>query len=156
HLARAQSRVSEFIDKALDVGGAAIERGSRYDGARQGKTLNSLSRPFGTDLGTRKAPDLFGVGLEENFEESATQAVRDPLFEMLFRQSRMKLRVGVTPDDAQRIPDAEPSKGVPCLERVVEVLPVVMDPRQARNRNELRPEQLVPQRLNRPDLCEEP
>ena len=55
-----------------------------------------------------------------------------------------------------RVDQAEAAQRVAGLQRVVEELAVVVDARQARHRDELVAEDLVPERLHRLDLGEEP
>ena len=54
-----------------------------------------------------------------------------------------------------RVPDAEPAERVGRLQRIVEELAVVVDAREARHRDELVAEDLVPELFDGRDLGEE-
>ena len=68
---RSALRIVEFVDQGLDHG-APGPRGLRQegvlDGREQREPLDPLRRPLGHDLVAGDAPDLLGVGLEEDLE----------------------------------------------------------------------------------------
>ena len=74
HLARAEPRILELVDQRLDRRRRACSATWREDRARERETLDALRRPFRADLGARNAPDLLGVGLEEDLDTAACRS----------------------------------------------------------------------------------
>ena len=58
------------------------------EGRSQRESLDALHRPVGGDLAATHAPDLFGVGLEEDAEKPFTKLIDYPLLEISWRGIR--------------------------------------------------------------------
>ena len=154
HLARAVARVVELADQRLDlVALVAEERG--LGGAEEGQALDPLGGPLGADLRGRHAPDLLGVGLEEEVEEALAEAVGDPLLEGVLAALRLDLRPEVGEHAARQLDRAELLDHVRAAQRVVEELLVPVDARHARALEELLAHDLVPEVVDLLDLGEE-
>ena len=52
-------------------------------GGPQREALDALRTPLCADLDAGRAPDLLGIGLEEDAVELLPKAIRNPLFECL-------------------------------------------------------------------------
>ena len=154
HLAGAEARVVELRDEALDlVVLVAEERGLR--GGEERQPLDALRRPLGADLGRRDAPDLLGVRLEEELEQPAAEAVRDPVLERVVDLVAAGRSAGVRRHAARQLDRAELADHVGAAQRVVEVAVVPVDPRHPRAPQELVAEHLVPERVDLDRLREE-
>ncbi len=70
--------VLELLDEGGDLGLVALGEHGVDHGVQQRQVLDPLRRPVGGDLGGRDAPDLLGVGLEEDAVEPAPEAGRHP------------------------------------------------------------------------------
>ena len=84
------------------------------------------------------APDLLGVGLEEDLEELAAEPIDDPVLEGPLGPDRPQAGLEVAQQDAGGANGAELPEGVDGLERVMEELAVVVDAAQPRAGDELR------------------
>ena len=115
----------------------------------------ALRRPLRTNLSAGYTPHLFRVGLEEQLVESLPETIRNPLFKVLFDRAREHVRLEIARADHGGLDEPQTPQGVHGLQGVVEELAVVVDPRQPPHRDEVVPEDLVPQRLDGRDLREE-
>ena len=84
-----------------------------------------------------------------------SEAVRDPLLEVLFDRVRLVMPFHVAQHDPQSVDRTEPAQRVGRLERVVKEPAVVMNAGEPWDRNEFRPENLVPEIFDRLDFREE-
>ena len=100
-----------------------------------------------SDPGT---PQTFcGVRGEERVVEAAAEVHGDEVLERLdVVPDRRQLAARVRERAQRRLDDAEPDDDVRGLERIREVLAVVVDPREARPDQELLVEDLLPQPLH--------
>ena len=104
----------------------------------------------------RDAPDLLGVGLEEELVEALAEAVGDPLLEVVLGALAAAAR-GHGRRGRQRVSSIGPSflmTSVP-LQRIVEELAVPVDARHARAQQELLAHDLVPEVVDLLGLGEE-
>jgi hypothetical protein len=106
-------------------------------------------------ISPRHAPDLLGVALEEDLEEPAPEAVRDPLLEGALLAVGEQLGPQPARSDAQRLQRTEAEQRVHRLERVVEEAAAVIDPREPRADQELLAKDLLPELADVGDLGEE-
>ena len=98
----------------------------------------------------RDAPDLLGVGLEEGPVEAPAEAGGDPALEVVLVLGRPDPHPEVGQHAEERLDEAEVAQRVEGLERVVEVLAVVVDPAHPGPEHEvLVVEDLVPELLDR-------
>ena len=75
-------RVLELLDQGGDLLLVALRAGWRsIDGLAERQVLDALRGPVGRDLVGRHAPDLLGVGLEEDAVEAPAEARRRPALE---------------------------------------------------------------------------
>ncbi len=81
HLAGAEAGIEKIADERLGRRRGFLALEGADDSLAQGKSLDALRGPVGADLVAGNAPDLFGVGLEEDLEEPLAEAVGDPLGE---------------------------------------------------------------------------
>src|SRR5207302_1047529 len=121
----------------------------------EGEVLDALRGPLRTHLGAGNPPDLLRVGAEEALVEPPPEPRRDPVLERLGGAASPQETREERERATHRLDEPELADDVPRLEWVVEVVPAVVDPREARPSEELLTEQLVPQRLDRLQLREE-
>ncbi len=155
HLPRTESGVLELMNQRLDRRATPVERGGREDRPGEREPLDPLGRPLRPDLGAGHAPDLLGVGLEEDLEEPLPEPIGDPLFEVFLHRVGTPVPAEVAQHHPHGLDHAEPSKRVAGLEGIVEILPIVENPGHARHGDELVPQNLVPEVEHRSDLGEE-
>ncbi len=154
HLAGAVAGVVELGDQRLDLVAPVAEEG-RLRRREERQALDPLGRPLGADLGGRDAPDLLGVGLEEEVEQALAEAVGDPLLERVLRPLGLDGGPQVGEPGAGQLDRAELADHVGAVERVVEELLVPVDARLARALEELVAHDLVPEVVDLPVLGEE-
>src|SRR4029078_6223957 len=77
HLAGAEARGVELVDKRLDLVVAVAHEGG-LRGRPEGQALDPLGGPLGAQLGGRDTPDLLGVDLEEVVVDAPSEAVSYP------------------------------------------------------------------------------
>ena len=141
HLAGTEPRILKLVDQGLDhLALARLEPPEQavHDRRDQAQALDPLRRPVGRDLAGRHAPDLLGVGLEEDLEEHAAEPIDDPVLEASLGPDRLQSGLEVAEQDPGRTPRTELPERVDRLERVVEELAVVVDPAQPRAGDEAR------------------
>ena len=160
HLAGAEPGVLEAVDQRLDdlalpLRLAGAPKRPLDDRLDQAQPLDPLRGPVGRDGVGGHPPDLLGVGLEEDLEEDAAEAVDDPVLEAPLGPDRPQPRLDVARQDAGRAHRAELPEGVGRLERVVEELAVVVDAAQPRPGDELVAEDLAPDAVDLVALGEE-
>ena len=127
HLAGAETWILEPVDEGLDGLRALLELRGVQDRLGQAEPLDPLRGPFGANLGARDAPHLFRVRLEEDLEEPLPEPVRDPLLEVFLDGIRLEVPADVAGYAQERIPEAEAQQGVLGLQRIVEILPAVVN-----------------------------
>ena len=99
----------------------------------QAQALDALRSPLGGDLIARRAPDFFGVALEEGEVELASEAVDEEVFEALLFFDRAHARRRVADADPDHPHRAEILDGVAAeLDGVVEELAQIVDAALAR------------------------
>ena len=156
HQPRPRLRVLELLDQAGDVLLVAARQERVDDRGGQVQVLDALRRPVGLDVGGRAPPQLLGVGLEEDAVEPPAEARGRPPLERRLVLGRAHPHPGVGQDAEDRLDEPEVAQGVHGAQRVVEQLPVVVDPAHPRAQDELvLGEDLVPQRLDLGHLGEE-
>jgi hypothetical protein len=155
HLPRTQPRVLKGVDQASDGPRALVERRSRQDRLRERKALNALGRPLSPNLAAGHSPDLLRIRLEKGFVQPLAKAVGDPLLEGFLVGVGTPVPPQVAQKDQRGIPWTQAAKRVARLQRVVEEHAVVVDSGKARHGDELFPQDLAPQRLDRFELREE-
>ena len=144
----------EFLDQRRRRRPAEVERAQ--DRLAEREVLDPLRRPLGTDLRAGNAPHLLRVRGEERVVEPGAEVPRDPLLEGLrLRAGGADAAAEVREGTERRLDDPEAGDDVAGLERVGEVLPVVVDAREARPDEELVAHHLVPEPLDLPELREE-
>jgi hypothetical protein len=148
-----EARVVELLDQGLDGLLGLEEHGQEHGLERE--PLDPLGRPLGAQLGAGDAPDLLGVGLEEDREETVPEAVGHPLLEGVLLLVGPDLPAQVAQHHQDRLDDPEAHQGVERLERVVEEAVVVEDPRHAGPAQELAAEHLLPDLVHLVHLGEE-
>jgi hypothetical protein len=144
----------ELVDQRLDLVALVAEEGG-LGGGEEAQSLDPLRRPLGADLGGRHAPDLLGVGLEEELEQPLAEPVGHPLLEVVLAALGLHDRPQVRQPDAAELDRTELAHDVHAVERVVEELPVPVDPGHARPQEELLAHDLVPERVDLLGLREE-
>jgi hypothetical protein len=154
HLAGAEAGVVELVDERLDLVALVAHEGG-LGGRPERQALDPLRGPLGADLGGRDAPDLLGVGLEEEVEQPLAEAVRDPLLEVLLAPLGLHERPQVREAGAHELDGAELLDHVRAAERVVEELAVPVDARHARALEELLAHDFVPEVVDLLGLREE-
>src|SRR5262249_14131440 len=92
HLTRTQTRIAKPVDQRLGDLAAALAEKSVADRAAERQVSDALRCPVRRELLRRDPPHFFGVGLEEDFEETLAKAVGDPLLEVIFDRIRIELR----------------------------------------------------------------
>ena len=163
HHARTLAGILERLDERLDllaVGRTAsgcdrVAQRVRH-GAPQVEALDALRRPVGRDLVAAHAPHLLRVGLEEDGEQALAELVGDPVVEALGVLGRERLLLQVGEDAQRRLHVAQVVERLEGLQGIGEVLAVVVDARQARPRDEVVGQDLVPQIHHLLRLGEEP
>ena len=143
--------MSEVISFWFRLGVSGVD-----DGLAERQVLDPLRGPVGGHLADRHAPHLLGVGLEEGAVEAPAEAGDEPalVVGLVLRRADAGPHVGA--DAADGLDQAEVAEGVDGLERVVEVLAVVVDAALAGPHQEvLVGEDLVPEVLDRLHLGEE-
>ena len=118
HLAGTEPGIAEAIDQRLDDGAIALglpaDTEARDDGLVEVEPLDALGGPIGGDIVAVHAPDLFGVGLEEDLEQAAAEVVDHPLLEADDVAIGAGLRPGIGQDAAQRLDRAELASASPA------------------------------------------
>ena len=152
HLAGAVAGILEFLDQAGGVVGARDRIDDRF-GKR--KVLDPLRRPVRANIGGGDAPHLFRVAPKEVHVEPPAEAVLDPLFETVLVPVRAHPPLDVAEDDPRAFVDPDIGQGIENLERVIVVLPAVVDPALARNGDEFVAKHLAPHLLDFANLGEE-
>src|SRR5262249_8544124 len=146
-----EARVVELVDQRRDdravLGMAAVQEGVAQ-GFAQRQVLDALCRPVHGDLGARNAPDLLGVGLEEDLVQPVPKAVRHPLLEAGLFGRRPETGFGVTQADQQGFERSEAGERIQRLQRVIEEMAAIMDARQPRSAEKVLAEDLVPQAVD--------
>jgi hypothetical protein len=156
HQAGPELRVLELLDEAGDLLLVALGQQRVRDRREQRQVLDALRRPVGLDLGGVDAPDLLGVGLEEDAVQPPAEAGRDPALEVALVLGRPDAHERVREHAAHGLQQPEAAQGVAGLERVVEQLAAVVDAAHPRAEQELLVGQdLVPERLDLGHLGEE-
>ena len=147
HLARAQARIAELLDQGRHVRAAQAER-STASPCQSEKFLIRWAAHSDADLATRDAPDLLRVRAEEGVVEAPAEAGRDPVLERLRGLGRGRSR-RPRYEPVQRADSSTPSRSTTSsrLERVGEVLAVVVDAREPGPGEELVAEHVLPQPL---------
>ena len=120
------------------------------------EVLDPLGCPRRADLRARHAPDLLGVGLEEDLEEAPAEPVAHPGVERAFVGDGKQLRAGVARQHARRFDDTQAPQRVDGPEGIVEELPAVVDAGHPAPHEQVVAEDLVPQPLDLRHLGEEP
>ena len=153
HHPGSQARILESVDQGPDRISRANEHAS--DRGPEGEVLDPLRRPFRLELGARHAPDLLGVRLEEGEEEPSAEAVGDPLLEGVFPRIGRQLPLEMAQHQAATLIGPQAPQDVPGKQRIVEVLPVVVDPGESFALEQIGTESLAPDPLYRSRLGEE-
>ena len=150
-------RVVELLDQAGHRGLLAAGRQRIEDRLRQRQVLDPLSRPVRLDRARRHPPHLLGVRLEEDRVEPLAEPRGHPALEVRLVRRRAYLRPPVRGHAPDRFAQAQPAQCVQRPQRIVEKLAPVVDPAHPRPAQEILVRQnFVPERLDRPDLGEEP
>ena len=153
HHARALARVLEALDQRLDHRPAGFRRAlgqqrllQRLDHRdAEVEPLDALRRPVGGNLVARHAPHLLGVGLEEDREQLLAELVAHPFVEIAGVLDRERLGVGERQHAGGAGEDAEVLQRLEGAQRIRVVLAAVVDARQARPRDEIVGQDLLPQ-----------
>jgi hypothetical protein len=82
------------------------------DGGGEGEALDALGAPLGGDFVAGRAPDFFGVALEEGEVEFAAEAVDEEVFKTFFGLDLVDARPDVAGADAGHAHQAEVRDGV--------------------------------------------
>ncbi len=155
HHAGSEARVVEFPDEGLWTVLAFGEEGLADSGA-EGEVLDALGGPFGADLVAGNAPDLLGISLEEGIEETAAEAIGDPILEGFLVGVGSESRTGEAEDGGGALDRAEVAEGFPDVERVLVELLVVEDAGEAWGQAEFGAEGFLPEALDLGHLGVEP
>src|SRR5438552_3229553 len=149
-----QLRVIKLLDERLDVLLPAPKNGIHDRGAQR-QPFDALRRPFRLYLVARYPPDLFRVGLEKSPIQALPEAVADPLLKILLLRIGKEERTEKAHHDKKAVPQAQAPYDIAQFERVMEELPVIVDPGKPGNTHELRSQHLVPDLDHLRDLGEE-
>jgi hypothetical protein len=150
-LARTKPRVLELLDQGGGVAAAKAQRPQQ--GLHEAEVLDPLRRPLRLDLGARDAPDLLGVGLEEVRVDAPAEPAHDPVLEAArLRGAETVAGAKVGDGAAGRLRHPQAAKDVGGLERVVEEVAAVVDPREAAANEQLVPQDLLPEPLDLREL----
>jgi len=154
HLARPVARVVELGDQALHLVAAVAEEGC-LRGAEERQALDSLRCPLGAQLGTRHAPHLLRVGLEEELVEALAEAIGHPFLEAVLAALGLDRGHEIGGKRARELDRAELADHVRAAQRIVQEALVPVDARHARAQKELVVEHLVPEGVDLLGLGEE-
>ena len=121
-------------------------------GGPERQPLYTLGRPVRAYPVTRDSPDLLCIGLEESLIESASKAIRDPLFQRILIWMRPNSRLEVTEHCPSTFPDSEIGQGVEGFEGVLVEASLVIDARLPGDGMEVFTQHRFPQLTDFPDL----
>ena len=156
HHAGAVLGVLELLNERRDVRLVALGEDGVHHRLAQVEVLDPLGRPVGRHVGHGHAPDLLGVGLEEDAVETPPEAGHEPVLVVGLVLGGADARPQVGEPAQDRLPQPQVAQGVEGLERVVVELALVVDPAHAGPEHEVALGQdLVPEGLHLGDLGEE-
>jgi hypothetical protein len=157
HHPRAEAWIVKRVDEAGDDLRSAESRAEQGipHGLEQVEVLDPLRGPIGPDLRTWHAPHFFGVGAEEDLKQTAAEATAHPFFHVAILAGRLQAGAEIREDDPRRLNRAEPPKSIARPQRVVEESGPVVNAGQAWTLEQVRPEYLLPDALDKGDLREE-
>ena len=153
HHAGTLARILERVDQGLDDLAVLLRTAPRAQRvaqrvrhrAPQVEALDALRGPVGRDLVAAHAPHLLGVGLEEDREQPLAELVGDPVVEALGIGGGEGLLVQVGEHAQRQLDVAEVVQRLEGLERIGEVVAVVVDARQPRALDEVVGQDLLPE-----------
>ena len=135
HHARPETRVAESIDQGFDDFAAlfrfSFRQQSVFDGRRQRKAFDALRRPVGGDVLAVHAPDLFGVGFEEDREKPLAELIAHPVFKIFRVFGRHQARFAVGSHAERGIEHAELEQSFEGFERIGKKLAAIENARRA-------------------------
>src|SRR5688572_23313890 len=133
HHSRPQSGIAKCVKQCLDdllaaAAGSPGKQAVHYRPSER-KPLDALRRPIRRDLPAAHAPDLLGVGLEEDIEEPRAELVTYPVLERAWIPDRPYSGLHVGEEAARRLDDAELAQCLEGAQRIGVELAVVEDAR---------------------------
>ena len=152
HHAGAFPRIAEGLEQGLGfhpVVGLLVEPERALQAvehrAAEAKPLDPLRRPVRRNLVARHAPDLLGVGLEEDVEELLAELVDGPILERLHVLAREKPGLAIGEHAHRRAPQPQVAERLEPAQRIGIIFAVVKDAAHPRPLNEVVREDLVPE-----------
>ena len=152
HHAGAEARIAEGLEQGFDflsVIGLLVEaeRAFQAIGHRvpQAQALDPLRRPVRGHFVARHAPDLLGIGLEEDRIELVAELVDRPVLEAPHILVRKDLRLAIAQHAQGRAPDAEIPQGFKSAKWIAVEFAFIIDAAHPGPLDEVVGQNLVPQ-----------
>ncbi len=148
---RAPARITKRFDQGFGAGatprlksqGALHTINKRL---RKIEPLDSLGRPIGRNLIAIHAPDLFGIGLEEDRKKPFAEFIAHPLMEGLGIADWKRAGMGIGGKAGDALLEPEIAQGLESLQRISLELSRVINARQPRPVEKIVRKDFIPER----------
>jgi hypothetical protein len=157
HHSGAAPRIMELSNQGLDRFFRFAAQFKRVpDQRRKGKSANALRCPIGADGRARNSPHLLGVAFEKHLEQAGAEAVGNPCRQIVFRLLRKQAGLQETDPASGYFNRSQAAQDIHRIQRIAEKLAAVVDPRQPRAFQEVRPQHFLPDARDQANLGVKP